>query len=307
MTEEKNESADTNPEEVDLDIPDGDDPDMDEWWTWSNFARLFIVPLIIVVVAVFIYGFFQFMLNDQRAVGEYIDQMKVGSERARWRAAFDLAQKVQHENVDKELTLTEVRQIIRLYRRSDDPRVRMYLARVLGHVPSPDSREALVDGLSDTDPGVRYNAIAALGQMRADREIEHIVKRLEDAEPSVRRVSAYVLGSLGNKEAVEPLKTTLDDSVKDVRWNGAIALARLGDVSGKSILIKNLKQARDGKLDSMDPQLRANLVVNTIKAVGKISVDEVVPLLEEIKENDPAPSVREQALKTLETMRSSNT
>jgi HEAT repeat protein len=290
--------------DVDLDIPEDErDPDMDEWWTWSNFARLFIVPLIIVVVSVTIYGFFQFMVRDSRAVNEYISQMKTGTDRARWRAAFDLAQRVQQGDVEEQLTITDVQSIIRLYKQSEEPKVRMYLARVLGHIPTPESRQALVDGLSDTAPGVRVNTTLALGQLEAASAVESIAKLLSDDRPEVRRMSAYVLGSLGNPEAVEPLKETLDDPVKDVRWNGAIALARLGDDTGKEILMKNLRLAQEGNFSTMEPETRANLLVNTIKALTKIQAREAVPVLETLREEDPAPSVRERSIRALEELR----
>jgi len=300
------EHSEVDVDDVDLDIPgeSPDDPDMDEWWTWSNFARLFIVPLIIVVVAVFIYGTFQFMIRDQRVVDEYINQMKTGTERSRWRAAFDLAQKVQKQDPEKTITMSELQQIIDLYRNADQPKVRMYLARVLGHIPSPDAREALVDGLDDPHRGVRENTILALGEMEASEEINHLASRLDDEDPAVRRMAAYVLGSLDNEVAIEPLKSTLDDPVEDVRWNGAIAIARLGDSSGEDVLIANLKRAANGQLKSLDDQPRANLLVNSIKAVVKINSRDAVPYLEKIKENDPAPPVREEALKALEALRS---
>jgi len=305
MTEQDENDSSESPN-PNLEIPEdvSDEPDMDEWWSWSNFARLFIVPFVIVVLAVVIYGFFQWIVTDHRALTDYIRQIKAGTERTRWRAAYDLAQAVQAADREKELTLTEVKQIVRLYRQSEESRVRMYLARVLGEIPTSESRDALVMGLDDSEPGVRVNSLLALGRMQASSEVDEIIDLLDDENTEVRRMAAYVLGSLGNSAVIGPLKSTLDDSVKDVRWNGAIALARLGDTSGKDILIKNLQLAERGELAELDSQSRANLLVSTIKALEKIKARDVLPLLKKLKQSDPAPPVREQALETIETLSS---
>mgnify|MGYP006426202019 CR=1 FL=1 len=283
-------------DEVDLEIPGDKENDMSEWWTWGNFARLFIVPLVIVAVAVLVYGLFQFMVRDHRAVNDYIQQIEQGTERSRWRAAFDLAQQVQSQGRAKEFTLTEVRRIIQLFNQSDQPRVRMYLARVLGYIPSSTSREALRDSLEDPDPGVRINSMVALGQMEAGASVDRIADLLEDENSDVRRMAAYVLGSLGDKEAVDELRAALGDTEPDVRWNVAIALARLGNESGRSVLRDILESARDGELSSMDPNVRSNLLVNALKAFEKIGGVEDTALMEELQENDPSPEVRKQAL-----------
>lgn len=308
MSEESDDST-VSSEDVDLEIPEEDqqDPDMDEWWTWSNFARLFIVPLIIVVLAVTIYGFFQFMVGDRRAVGEYINVIKSGEERARWRAAFDLAQRVQRDDAGKDLTFSEVQQIIDLYRDAEQSKVRMYLARVLGHIPTPQARQALVEGLGDSAVGVRVNSLLALGQLGASQEVDHIKPLLDDDRAEVRRMAAYVLGSLGNDSVVESLKQTLEDPIKDVRWNSAIALARLGNDAGQPILMDNLKQASNGGLGEMGSRNRSNLLVNTIRALMKINATEALPILRTMKENDPAPPVREQALEAIESMEGKQT
>lgn len=292
--------------DVDLDIPE-EEQDMSEWWTWGNFARLFIVPLVIVIVAVFVYGFFQFMVRDDRAVSDYIQQIEQGTERGRWRAAFDLAQRVRSGGIDKELTLTDVRQISNLYREADDPRVRMYLARVLGHVPTPQARNQLLAGLNDPDAGVRTNTLVALGEMNATEQAPAIADLLSDTKPQVRRMSAYVLGSLGNPGVTDRLRKALDDPEPDVRWNVAIALARLGDDAGEPVLRDILTSALEGDFKQMDPGVRSNLLVNTLKALENIDSSGFQELLKKLHKEDPSPQVREQALSLVEDNDASET
>lgn len=306
-------------ERPELDLPDSEEtldeeePELDEWWSWGNFARLFIFPLIIVVVSVSIYGVFQMMLRDQTSINEYITQMQTGPENERWRAAYSLAQSVRRQEAQKKLTRSSVNSIIDLYRGADQPRMRQYLALVLGEVPIEESVEALESGLQKSDPGVKVNSALALGKLyekasggpleeRIQSTAPKIAELLDDESMEVRRMAAFVLGSLNNRSVIDDLKKTLNDSAREVRWNGAIALGWLGNDSGQGILLDVLERDLDGNFEDWRPGLRRNLLTNVMDALVQLDVKKARPLLRKIKENHPDSKVRGAALKALEDL-----
>lgn len=312
MSDSDKEDQTPSPE---LDVPESDEvldeePELDEWWSWGNFARLFIFPLIIVIVSVLIYGTFQYLMRDQRSVTDFIAQIRTGSENQRWRAAFELAQEVRMHGRQKEFTQSSANAIINLYMNAEEPKIKQYLAFVLAELPLEDSIEALKKGLQSSKPGVKVNAMLALGKLNENAESERIKKLvvntapevatlLNDKSAEVRRMAAFVLGSIGNEDVKSKLKKTLDDNADDVRWNGAIALGRMGDPAGKSILIGVLKKSLNDTLPSMSSKLRRNLLQNTMIAIRELNTQKAVPLLRKIKEQDPDPKVRKRALKIL--------
>lgn len=295
-----------------------EEPELDEWWSWSNFARLFIFPLIIVVVAVVIYGLFQFMLQDRRTVQDYINGIENGTESQRWRMAYSLAQEVRRHDREREFTAQSAGEVVRLYRTAEDPRIRQYLAHVLAALPIPSAVDALEEGMQSEEPGVRVNAALALGRLAERAESDDLRERLrasipkisallDDSTPEVRRMAAFVLGSLGDSRAVQPLKRTLNDPARDVRWNGAIALGRLGDDAGREVLLKVLRQAAQGELETFEPSVRQNLVVNTIRALRTLDVAGARPLLETLGREDPDPEVKKAARRALKSLPNGDT
>ena len=307
-------------ERPELDLPDSEEaleeaePELDEWWSWGNFARLFIFPLIIVVVSVSIYGVFQMMLREQTSINEYITQMQTGPENERWRAAYSLAQSVRRQEAQKKLTRSSVNSIIDLYQNSEQPRMRQYLALVLAEVPIQESVEALSSGIQSSKPGVKVNSTLALGKLyekvsdgplkeRLQSTAPRIATLLDDDSMEVRRMATFVLGSLNNESVIDDLKKTLNDSAREVRWNGAIALGRLGNDSGRDILLDVLERDLDGSFEDWRPGLRRNLLTNVIDALVQLDVEKARPLLRRIKENHPDSKVRGSALKALENLR----
>lgn len=314
MSPENNENNFDETNEPDLDVPSTEEtmqeegePELDEWWSWGNFARLFVFPLIIVVVSVMIYGLFQYLIRDHRSVQEYVQTIRNGTKTERWRTAYSLAQEVRRQGRAKEFTSSTARSIIDLYQTAEDPRIRQYLAHVLAEIPLEESVEALKQGLKSKKPGARVNAILALGRMREKTEMPSIrekisntapdiAKLLDDPSPEVRRMAAFVLGSLDNKSVIDDLRKTLNDSQNDVRWNGAIALGQLGSEAGEQVLIDILHQATEGQFDDLNPQLRQNLLTNAIKSLVKLDSKQALELLDELRNQHPDSKVREQAL-----------
>ncbi len=310
---EPNESYDERPE---LDLPDAkaatgnDEPELDEWWSWGNFSRLFIFPLIIVVVSVAIYGTFQVMLRNQPSITDYISQIRTGPENERWRAAYSLAQTVRNRDGQQQLTRESVNSIIHLYRTTKKPKIRQYLALVLAEVPLHETVKVLTSGLESNHPGVKVNTALALGRLyentkskplkqEVSNSATEITKLLDDQKQEVRRMAAFVLGGLQNPSVIDELKTTLNDPADEVRWNGAIALGQLGSDAGETVLLTVLDHALDGQFKDWKPGLRRNLLVSTIQSLAELNSRKALDKLNRITESETDSRVREAALKAV--------
>lgn len=318
MSESESESE----ERPELDLPETDEtledgePELDEWWSWGNFARLFIFPLVIVVVSVAIYGTFQMMLRDQTTIKEYITRIRGAPENERWRAAYSLAQSVRSQEAKKKLTRSSVNSIIELYRTAEQSRIRQYLALVLAEAPVTESVQALKAGLKSSDSGVKVNSALALGRLYENasngivkEEVRaaalDIAKLLDDGSVDVRRMAAFVLGSLENREVIGQLKSTLNDSADEVRWNGAIALGRLGSDAGEDVLTDVLQRAKNGRFSDWEPGLRRNLLTNTAEALSQLESKNSISLLRNLYNNDEDSKVRKAALEAIQSIESS--
>lgn len=318
--------SDDSSEKPELDLPeaeetfdDEEDLELDEWWSWGNFARLFIFPLIIVAVAVLIWGTVEFLVGDSRSINDHISRIQSGTQNQRWRAAYSLAQEVKRQELQKQLTRDSALDIIDLYRRAREARIKKYLALVLAEIPIDETLGTLRTGLDSQKDDVVVNTILALGRLHENAREDafkskvtqvapEIATFLSHDNPEVRRMAAFVLGSLNNKAVVEDLHQTLNDNVPDVRWNGAIALAQLGSDSGERVLIKVLEDASKGKFrdkEDMDPRLRRNLLINAIQALGRLNSRKAVPILKTLKESDRDSKIRKNALKALNKIQSS--
>lgn len=275
--------------------------DPEEWWSWSNFARLFVFPLIIVIVAVGIYGFFQFLMQDGRRVQDYVAEIQTGPENHRWRAAYDLAQHVQYRE-GQDFTESSAEDVVRIFRTAEDDQIKTYLALVLAELPTEASVDALEEGLQSETASVRESSVLALGRLNATESVDEIVPLLQDESYEVRRMAAFALGGIGDPSVVEDLKNTLDDSSIDVRLNTAIALSRLGSPAGEVVLLDYLERALNGELEDVNVEQRRNILNTAMEALAETQSEEAVPLLRELQDEDPDSAVRRTALEARQTI-----
>lgn len=283
---------------------DEQEPDPDEWWSWGNFARLFIFPLVIVVVAVGIYGFFQYLVQDNREVKDYVAELQTGPDNHRWRAAYDLAQYVRHRG-GKDFTESSASKVIEIFETTDDSEMKTYLALVLAEIPIDKSRQALESGLEAEASSVREASALGLGRMEATDSVDDIIQTLDDDSYEVRRMAAFALGGLGDTAAIDPLRSQLDDSSIDVRLNSAVALSRLGSDAGKRVLLDYLEQATQGEFEDLNVDQRRNILTTAMEALKRTETKEALPLLKELQDQDPDSSVRMTAMEVREALEAS--
>jgi len=264
-------------------------------------AQFFLFPLIIIAICIGIFLLFGYLTYEQKTAQEYLNDVRTGSELCcRWQSAYELSNIIasQKEKLrDKDF----VNDLVKVYQtsRSEDPRVRRYLALTMGHLGDPRAVPALVEGLNDTDIDNQIYNMWALGSIGGSAATPDIAKKLEAQDPALRRTAAYVLGALKDPRAIRDLKIALNDSSDDVRWNAAIALAQLNDDSGSDLLMKLLDRSYVDKLDGMNAEQKSQLVINAVKCLGLLKFQPAKDKIFELSQNDPDLAVRDASLEAL--------
>jgi HEAT repeat protein len=194
--------------------------------------------------------------------------------------------------------------------KDENPEIRNYAAKRLGHLGDYKAVEPLILLLKDKDAVVRYStakALARLGSTKAIRplilathqslkvsshnpfssrvdvsSLETLVQQfdaspliplLKDENAEVRNYAAKTLGFLGDSRAVEPLLPLLKDENVKVRNSAAKALSSLSESKTIESLIALLKDENVEKRKS------------AVKALGSLgdpkAVNLLIPLLED--------------------------
>ena len=264
-------------------------------------AQFFLFPMIIIAICIGIFLLFGYLTYEQKTAKEYLNDVRTGSEFCcRWQSAYELSNIISSQK-EKLRSTDFVDELVKVYQssRSEDPRIRRYLALAMGHLGDPRAVPALVEGLSDTDIDNQIYNMWALGSIGDSASVPDIVHKLEAQDPAIRRTAAYVLGSLKDPRAVHDLKIALNDSSEDVRWNAAIALAQLNDASGSDLLTKLLDRDYVDKLEGMTAEQKSQLVINAIKCLGILKFQGAKDKILALSQNDPDLAVRNASLEAL--------
>src|SRR3989440_2455755 len=116
-------------------------------------AQFFLFPLIIIAICIGIFLLFGYLTYEQKTPQEYLTDVRTGSELCcRWQSAYELSNIISTRK-EKLRNSDFVNDLVKVYQtsRSEDPRVRRYLALTMGHLGDPRAVPALVEGLNDTD------------------------------------------------------------------------------------------------------------------------------------------------------------
>jgi len=264
----------------------------------TSAIRFFVLPLLVVGVAVVIFLVFNLMTFDRRSPSEYLQEVRGGGPNRRWQAAFELSRSINRVKPGPQrdaLAAETLRVFESLSRnRPEDAPVRRYLALVLGKLGDRTAVPALLVSAKDPDPETRLYSIWALGALADPRALDTVLEASRSEDAGVRKTSAYVLGRLGSRTAIPRLEVLLEDSATDVRWNAAIALAELGDRAGLPVLRSMIDRASLSRLSLTGEQSEAAMV-NALKAIALLRDAESLALVEKIEREDPNLRVREAA------------
>jgi HEAT repeat protein len=264
-------------------------------------AQFFLFPLIIIGICVGIFLLFGYLTYEQKTPGDYLRDVQTGSDLCcRWQAAYELSNVIS-SNKEAIRRTDFINDVVKVYQtsRSEDPRVRRYLALTMGHMGDARAIPALVEGLNDTDAENQIYTLWALGSIGDAAAVPGITGRLNSTEPAVRKTAAYVLGVIKDPRAVHDLQVTLNDSSKDVRWNAAMALAQLNDASGADVLMGLLDRNYVNQIEGMTPEQKSELVINAIKCLGTLKFEPAQDKIAALSQSDPDLSVRDASLEAL--------
>ena len=274
-----------------------------------------VFPLIIVVVGLSIFAFFNWAFEGRRSYKEYLVDIERGWESERWQAVYELQFRLKDRSDDL-IKTADVPGTIRLFERSrnfKDKRVRGMLAIALGHLHDPAAEDALLSAALDSTESMetRLNAIYALGQLKfpEDRQRDprsvsgllDILRRTAEFQEknrvAYRKILAFTLGEVGDKAAVDPLARLLMDGADEVRWNAALALARFGDKRAVGTLLSMMDRRYLKTIQGMRERHKQQVLINAISAASLIDDAKLDEAVQFIADNDPSIPVRRVARK----------
>ena len=260
-------------------------------------------PLAVVGVGVAIFLLFGVLASEDQSVPEYLSEVQSGSTHARWQAAYQLSKSLKRGEAAKYPDLAL--RVGSIYRSADDddPRVRRYLAMVLGTLGDRRAAPVLIEGLADDDVETRVYALWALAQLRDPRATSAASKLLVTSDDrDIRKTAAYALGEIGHPAGRDALRASLNDQSPDVRWNAAIALAKMNDSSGIGVIREMTDRSRLAQIPMREDQ-KENTMIAGMTAWMSLAPEEAKPALTRIAKNDPNLRVRDVATRTLAAVR----
>lgn len=259
-------------------------------------VQFFVIPLFIVAIAVTVFWLFGRVATEDKSPVQLLSDVKTGSRNARWQAAFELTRRLPPAS-DPVTRAAFAEEVVRVYQGAehDDPRVRRYLALLLGRLGDPKAVPLLQGALEDKDPETRLYALWALALIGDRASAPKVRPYLESEDPGLRKTAAYASGRFGDAEAAPLLKKLLTDEVVDVRWNTALALAQLGDPAGREILRGMVDRARLAQVPGLSGEQQDEAILNGLKGLTLLKDPEAPALAEKLQKSDPSLRVRRDA------------
>jgi HEAT repeat protein len=275
-------------------------------------VQFFLIPLSVVAVTAAIYIGFRSLLADDRTAQDYLVEIRTGGDNRRWPAAYELSRLMADAKI-RAADKTLVPGLVQAFEqsKSDDPRVRRYLALALGRIDAPAPPRAvqlLVEALDDADSETRISAIWALGSLREASAVPQIEQLYTSDDAGIRKMVVYSLGAIPEGQASKVLETALSDPAPDVQWNAAVALARHGRREGLPILRRMLD--RDYLERSVKGQVEADadldpageVMISGLRAAAALRESSLREPVAAISRDDKNLKVRQAALEALKVI-----
>ncbi|WP_017305619.1 HEAT repeat domain-containing protein [Spirulina subsalsa] len=192
--------------------------------------------------------------------------------------------------------------------KDENPWVRESAVKIAGYFAFRECIDPLFDCLEDPEERVRRAVIEHLPYLEDDRVFGVLVRSLTQETPGVRAVAAHALGELGTltpsaltPELFEHLRQALEDSEPWVRYQAVRSLGRwlgeMGNTPATETMIDQLLP-RIKTLIEEDP---ANPVrAAAAKTLGQLGHEEMIPLLIQLSEDENSdPDIARAALLAL--------
>lgn len=264
---------------------------------FSLFWKLFIVPALIVAVALGIFFLGTLALQRPKTAQQYLEELKSDSTHKRWQAAFELSRMLNQG--EKVVFGEEIRsQLVKVYAESknDDPRIREYLALVLGNLREKSAVPALAEGTRDGSNDVKIYSLWALGNIEDEAGGGAALAALSDPDAGVQRMAVGALSAMRYKPARAALAKNLEGSSQALRYDSAVALARLKDERALPVLLEMLSLKAENKPGD---EIIQSAKLAAIDGAAEINSPRLREKIAELSKKDPDLKVRDAALKAL--------
>ncbi|MBI4397573.1 MAG: HEAT repeat domain-containing protein, partial [Candidatus Omnitrophica bacterium] len=240
----------------------------------NTVYRLFLIPLMIVVVSVGLFYWFGRMTFETKSPEDFLYEIKTGGDSRKWQAAYSLAGLlITEKNISEENKKEYTKEIIPIFENQTryNVQVRSYLALALGYLGQKEAVPALRAALDDSHEDVALYSLWALAVMKPEIANQEGINQklcsfLEDARPPIRKMAAFALGALKDPSAARALQAALKDPVADVSWNAALSLASLGDASGAAVLERMLDRKYLDTFPALTEREKEGILLNVIRA-----------------------------------------
>ena len=264
---------------------------------FSLFLKLFIVPAIIVAVALGIFLLGTLALQHPKTASQYLTELKSDSTEKRWQAAYELSRMLaQGEKIQFDQDLRA--QLVQTFNDSkkDDPRIREYLALVLGHLKEKSAVAALSDGVHDESNDVKIYSLWALGNIEDPAGGPAALEGLSDSDPAVQRMAVGALSALRYGPAKFALEKNLEGSNQALKYDSAVALARLKDEKAVPTLLDMMALKTTGKTED---EIIQSAKLAAIEGAAELNNAKLLDQIKVMSKNDPDLKVRDAAIQSL--------
>jgi len=263
----------------------------------SLFVKLFIVPAGIVAVALGIFLLGTLALQHPKTAEQYLQELKSDSTSKRWQAAFELSRMLsQGEKIQFDENLRG--QLVQTFAeaKKDDPRIREYLALVLGNLKEKTAVAVLAEAVHDESNDVKVYSLWALGNIEDPAGGPAALEGMADPDLGVQRMAVGAVSSLKYAPAKFALEKNLVCSSTGLRYDSAVALARLKDEKAVPTLLEMLALRAEGKPgEEMIPSAK----LAAIEGAKELNDAGLRASVAALAKNDPDPKVQDAAIKFL--------
>jgi len=267
--------------------------------------QFFVFPMSIVAVCVAVFVIFGLIAGESKTARDYLAEVRTGGANRRWQAAFELSKSLQSHGDKAREDPRFAEEVMRAFEESktDDPRVRRYLAVALGRlgdraaVPALRKAAEPAGAGGTSDPETQIYAVWALGAIGDPAAVPDLVALAGSEDAGLRKAAIHALGVFDTEEARAALHAALEDAVEDVRWNAALALARRRDPLAAPVLLKMMDRSHLASVEGLTEAQRDDAMTEAVAAAGFLRADnaDVQAALERLREHDPNLKIREAA------------
>jgi HEAT repeat protein len=272
--------------------------------------QFFVFPMSIVAVCVAVFVIFGLIAGESKTARDYLAEVRTGGANRRWQAAFELSKSLQSHADKARRDPRFAEEVVRAFEESktDDPRVRRYLAVALGRLGDrsavPALRKAALEPAAAgaaTDSETQIYAVWALGAIGDPAVVPDLVTLAGSDDAGLRKAAVHALGVFDTEEAKAALHARLEDAVEDVRWNAALALARRRDPLAAPILLEMMDRSHLAGVEGLTETQRDDALGEAVAAAAFLRREspDIQSTLERLKENDPNLKIREAARQAL--------